>query len=661
MNSRIPRTESTNILILGAGLTGLSVAYHLREECLVVESSDQPGGTAGSISIDGFHLDRGVHILYFRDPWTLKFISDQLGVPLVKKDRQAVVWFRDRLIPYPIQFNLSSIPFRPRLKIGASCLRAICRSSIFLPEEIHDLESWAVRNFGDRLSEEFFTSYNEKLFGLPPHELTTDWMEGYVPRPDARNILSGMMSGFFSQYGPNSTFWYPATGGISTVSDALAKRVKAIRYGMNPEWIDLDKKIVRFLNGDTITYRRLINTIPLTELASLLTKAEPGVIQAARNLRSNALTIGHVLIPRPGVGGGRHWIYVPQPEIPFYRITLTHNIGPSTCPEGWSVLTLEIGGRVKDKTTLESACKSALTSMALLLPKEETAKVHWDEVAHGYVMYDRKLAANRHNILKKLREHDVICVGRYGRWEYSNMESALLQGRDIRRRIGVHEHRQARRKETNSTGSASMVSDYFAKHYPKRRSRLARLLFRRGEPERLAFVRALVPYTEGMRILDAGCGDGSFLSRALHGSPSSIHLEDLVPEQLEIAYQQLLYKTDTITTGVCDSKSHTDADGYDLILALGISDYEPDWQALVAGLSARCRGELIIDFPKTGTLQGLVRRIWLRRHHLRLHAASKSEIEETLRACRVDGAISELRLQWLVRIRTRDAVDGNCN
>jgi len=53
-------TTKTKYLIIGAGLTGLSAAYHLSDNYLLVESSDFPGGTASTVKLEGFNqeLDR---------------------------------------------------------------------------------------------------------------------------------------------------------------------------------------------------------------------------------------------------------------------------------------------------------------------------------------------------------------------------------------------------------------------------------------------------------------------------------------------------------------------------------------------------------------------------------------------------------------------------
>jgi protoporphyrinogen oxidase len=49
-------------------------------------------------------------------------------------------------------------------------------------------------------------------------------------------------------------------------------------------------------------------------------------------------------------------------------------------------------------------------------------------IPHAYVLFDHAHAASRATVLAHLAAHHVHAVGRYGRWEYSSMEDALMSG-----------------------------------------------------------------------------------------------------------------------------------------------------------------------------------------------------------------------------------------
>ncbi len=192
---------------------------------------------------------------------------------------------------------------------------------------------------------------------------------------------------------------------------------------------------------------------------------------------------------------------------------------------------------------------------------------------------------------------------------------------------------------------------YFSRVYPRRTGLLSRLLCRHGEGERLQLVRQWLPACDGLRILDAGCGDGVFLGRLLHGRPACIRLEDLVAARVHEAHARLRGRADTIEAQVTDVAAAQDAARYDIVLALGIFDYNADWPALLRRLLARTAGRLVADFPKRGTLHDHLRRIWLRRHAIILQSTTRQELEELLQARSGGARIAELTLNWMADIR----------
>jgi protoporphyrinogen oxidase len=277
--------------------------------------------------------------------------------------------------------------------------------------------------------------YDEKLWGVPLEELGTDWMQDYVPRASARAVLRGLLPGPLGRYGRNSVFSYPKQGGIGAIAVALARHSQAVRFGWDLEAIDLSGHTARFKNSSAISYRHLVNSIPLPEFIAALPSAPDGLKETARALRATRMAFAHVRLPRPGVGEGRHWLYVPAPEAPFYRITFPHNIGPGTCPAGWSALTLELSNPGPDRPRLERECREELVRMGLVRQDDNPKPTLWTSLKYGYVTYDQLRAGAVGKLLATLQRYDVECIGRYGRWEYANMEDALLQGRAAAQRI----------------------------------------------------------------------------------------------------------------------------------------------------------------------------------------------------------------------------------
>jgi len=52
-------------------------------------------------------------------------------------------------------------------------------------------------------------------------------------------------------------------------------------------------------------------------------------------------------------------------------------------------------------------------------------------IKHAYVIYDQFRSRYLPQIIEFLRSHDIYPVGRYGRWEYTALEEAILQGKAV--------------------------------------------------------------------------------------------------------------------------------------------------------------------------------------------------------------------------------------
>src|SRR5271163_991603 len=82
------------VVVIGAGLAGLSCAISLEAAGLTVtllEASDAPGGRVRTDVVDGFRLDRGFQVLLTAYP-EAKRLLDNRALQLKKFEPGALVW-----------------------------------------------------------------------------------------------------------------------------------------------------------------------------------------------------------------------------------------------------------------------------------------------------------------------------------------------------------------------------------------------------------------------------------------------------------------------------------------------------------------------------------------------------------------------------------------
>ena len=98
------------VLVLGAGPTGLSAAYHLGADALLIEANDTVGGWCRSIVDKGFTFDMAGHIMFSNDPYVHEMYSVLLGDNVHWQDREAWIYSKEVYTRYPFQGSLYGLP-----------------------------------------------------------------------------------------------------------------------------------------------------------------------------------------------------------------------------------------------------------------------------------------------------------------------------------------------------------------------------------------------------------------------------------------------------------------------------------------------------------------------------------------------------------------------
>ena len=417
------------IVILGGGLAGLATAYFLGDvPHVVLESEDVPGGLCRSRSVDGFVFDYTGHLLHMRDPRAVALLETLWPDTFAVVERRAAIRTRGVTLPFPFQANLHGLPE----EIIADCILGAAHA---LKKPVPDdpalsFHDWSLAALGCGISEAFMFPYNAKLFRRDPKEMTADWVSWAVPRPNLSEIVRGALGLGNERLGYNATFRYPKRGGIEVVPNAFAARIKSLRTGARVQEIDLEKRRVVLHTGEAVAYDRLVSTIPLPSLLSIAVGGDLDRTAAAR-LDWSVVGCLNLGIARPGVGGGTHWMYFPDPEVPFYRVGFNHAMSDGVCPPGTSSLYVEFGltrdERV-DPAALEQVAIDALVREGVLTASDRVIARDFIRIDPGYVIFDRARQEVMADVVPRLARAGVTAIGRYGAWTYSYMERAMLDG-----------------------------------------------------------------------------------------------------------------------------------------------------------------------------------------------------------------------------------------
>jgi protoporphyrinogen oxidase len=427
------------VLILGGGLAGLSTALHLRRPWLLVEKDERVGGLVKTeVMHGGFHFDPTGHWLHLRDPSMRTLVQDRL-LPgaLTTVARRAAVFTRGVFTRFPYQVNTHGLP--PELV--AENLIGFVEATVgeggraLREREPSNFEEFILRHLGTGFARNFMVPYNTKLFGVPPAELSAAWCGRFVPKPSLREVVEGALGLGSDAVGYNATFVYPQQGGIEALARALRQELSGgeVRTGVQPTALDWKRRTATFSDGTQVRWSGLISTIPLPDLVRLLADVPAEVMEAAGRLRATDVTWVAVGARGPNVQPW-HWVYTPEPEFTTYRVGSPSAVFPGTVPPGTSSFYVEYSGNRSPEACARSAVEDLVRAQMVRGP-EDILFAEPRVIRHAYVLYDHAYGPARDRVMAFLGRAGVQTAGRYGNWEYSSMEDALLGGRAAAERV----------------------------------------------------------------------------------------------------------------------------------------------------------------------------------------------------------------------------------
>lgn len=417
------------IIILGAGVAGLSAAFHLKgKEYAIFEKEGEVGGLCRSVVHDGFTFDYTGHLLNISQPYTQELLNDLLPDQLIRHQRRSTIFFQGSYVPFPFQANLWALP----KEITRECLLEFIRTACGEVKGKNDFRSWVYQAFGSGIAKYFMVPYNEKLWRIPLDEISLEWVERFIPHPTLEEVIDGALGVNLKGFGYNQEFLYPLQGGIGVLPQAFLSKVENVHLGKEAESIDIEKKMVRFRDGSETTYDTLISSLPLDELLQRIEPLPDAIKDFKHSLRYVSVINVNLGVNREKISDF-HWIYYPEPAYPFYRVGFLSNFSPHVAPQGSSSIYVEISYLPSNPPQVDQVREETLSSLiacGILRDDDEILTEKILMIKHAYVIYDLFRYQHLSSIIQFLRSQGIYPIGRYGLWEYATIEEAILQGRE---------------------------------------------------------------------------------------------------------------------------------------------------------------------------------------------------------------------------------------
>jgi protoporphyrinogen oxidase len=305
-------------------------------------------------------------------------------------------------------------------------------------------EEWIVNRFGRHLYNTFFGPYTEKLWGLSPQQLSSDWAAqriSLLSLGDAFWRLFGIGKGTPRTYA--KTYYYPKKGigqlferigevvgqqGGLILSAAPARRVH-VHQGRVTR-VEFDHQGQR----QSLACDALISTLPLPELIRMLTPSVcPEGLAAAAQLRFRSLRFLNLLVDQPEISGNT-WTYVSEKKYLMTRIQEPKQRSPLNAPKGQTSLMLEIpcqaGDEVWNATDNElfERCIKDLHELGIEI-QGHVIDYFSTRARHAYPIYRHGFKTHRQTLYDVVNRYDnLITSGRQGTFRYIFADTAMEMG-----------------------------------------------------------------------------------------------------------------------------------------------------------------------------------------------------------------------------------------
>jgi protoporphyrinogen oxidase len=439
-----------NVLILGAGLAGLTAAHELNQQdhqVTVIEADEKIGGLARTIEYKGFRFDLGGHRFVTNNPDLDSYVRNLLGEDCLCVSRTSKILLRNRYFDYPLRPLNAICSFGPVMT--ASILFDYLQQRIrarFVKTEPVSLQDWVISHFGRTMFDIYFRDYSEKVWGIDCQRIDMSWMEQRIQGLSlGKAIKKSLLPGHGQQLATLANhFLYPRLG-IGQIADKLVagiNRSNSVHTGMrvlkvNHSDFQINSVEVeqgghrRVLNGRTI-----ISTIPLPVLIRAMNPLPPAdVLAAASRLGSRDLLTVTLMINRSRITP-HTWIYVPEKNIPFGRIHEPSNWSSCLAPEGQTHLVVEYFCNRGDPTW--DSGDEALTGNTInhlvalgLINRNDVFDSVITRIANAYPLFEVGYSEHCSTIYSYLENFgNLYTAGRGGMFRYYNMDHAMMAGMD---------------------------------------------------------------------------------------------------------------------------------------------------------------------------------------------------------------------------------------
>lgn len=427
--------SKSRIVVLGAGISGLSIGYHLHElgySSAIYEQEPDYGGLCGSFSVQGFTFDNFAHISFDNHAIPFSLLED--STPYYVHAPEALNYAHSFWLGHPAQKHLASLPLEERIDI----IKDFVHKPDLTP---HNYGEWLRRAYGNYFAEHYPYVYTRKYWTVEPEQLETAWVQGRMSELTLDEILRGAMTNDISSSHYAKEARYPKQGGFKAFLRKLATG-QAVYTGYCVCRIDTQNKRIYFRNGAQVDYDVLFSTLPLTELCSMLDSVPLEIQKAVDKLDYTSGAIVSIGLKVPEVSPAL-WFYIYDEDILPARVHSPGRQSPANVPEGCSSLQAEIYfSKYKPLSSSLECLRDRAVEGLLKLGLFKSQDIIFTDIRvkkYANIMFTPTIYTARDMVHRYLDQLGIYYAGRFGQWDYLWVGQCVIDGQRVAKLFATRE------------------------------------------------------------------------------------------------------------------------------------------------------------------------------------------------------------------------------
>lgn len=218
--------------------------------------------------------------------------------------------------------------------------------------------------------------------------------------------------------------------GYQSFIEPLIERCK-IMYNKKAVRVDNKNKSVTFSDGSIVQYDRLISSIALPELISIMTEVPDSILKASDKLKASKISLVSVGFNKPDIPKWI-WLYVYDEDIMAARINSPSLKCSKNAPKGCSSLQFEIYHAPDaeiNKDSIIQNVKESLKKMQIC-DSDDIEFMDYRLIPYGNVIFLKDMEKYREIVKEFVFSQGIELIGRFGEWEYYWLDQAYLSGKN---------------------------------------------------------------------------------------------------------------------------------------------------------------------------------------------------------------------------------------